>query len=585
MMECELAEQAIVPGRGAVSGHTLARCEGPILVSLAGPDDKNAASGLRRGKILGGAVYTGGLEKKERRLGLYLRNEYRNVRNAKRISDRIGQRFHYFENGLKRPLAKATTDQHIELKVHPRYKENYIRFVQVVRAVSLNERPVELHARMERLRKQLLDPARASRAALELEAIGKDGIPALKEGLKSSSPEVRFYSADALAYLGDHAGIQELAAVAEREPAFRVFALAALATLDDSETHEALKGLMDEYGQPREAEASAPAKRDEEAIATDESKVETIAHTSDKKKGEANVARPERDPQGRLAHGAEVRYGAYRTLWTIDKRHPFIRGEPIRDQFTLHSLPTQGEPMVHITRNRTPEVVLFGANQAFRTPLALTAGRHITIRAASGGDTVTVSRIRVDSGDEIKTCSTRIADIVRVAGSLGATYPDVAQMLVQAERQGNIPGRLDLDALPQAGRIYHRVPEDIALIGPADTAKKTTVGNINLVPNIFNALNDTPKSRGPVNIPDLDSLDNTEKSKKSKAKDKEKSADEAGEASFADISSDEATDEEADEEAPKKKSGFGSVFRNPFKGFSRAPKQSEPELLESGEAP
>ncbi len=147
-------------------------------------------------------MYTGGLEKKERRLGLYLRNEYRNVRNAKRISDRIGQRFHYFENGLKRPLAKATTDQHIELKVHPRYKENYIRFVQVVRAVSLNERPVELHARMERLRKQILDPARASRAALELEAIGKDGIPALKEGLKSSSPEVRFYSADALAYWG-----------------------------------------------------------------------------------------------------------------------------------------------------------------------------------------------------------------------------------------------------------------------------------------------------------------------------------------------------------------------------------------------
>ncbi len=131
--------------------------------------------------------------------------------------------------------------------------------------------------------------------------------------------------------------------------------------------------------------------------------------------------------------------------------------------------------------------------------------------------------------------------------------------------------------------FYHRVPEDIALIGPADTAKKTTVGNINLVPNIFNALSDTPKSRGPVNIPDLDSLDNTTKPAKSKAKDKP--ADESGEASFADISSEEATDEDADDEAPKKKSGFGSVFRNPFKGLGRAPKQSEPDLLESGEAP
>jgi flagellar basal body P-ring protein FlgI len=579
MMECELAEQAIVPGRGAVSGHTLARCEGPILVSLAGPDDKNASSGLRRGKILGGAVYTGGLEKKERRLGLYLRNEYRNVRNAKRISDRIGQRFHYFENGLKRPLAKATTDQHIELKVHPRYKENYIRFIQVVRAMSLNERSVDVYARMERLRKQLLDPSRASRAALELEAIGKDGIPALKEGLKSSSPEVRFYSADALAYLGDHAGIQELATVAEREPAFRVFALAALATLDDSESHEALKGLMDERG---------PARGDTSPGAT-EPPIELVSATADKepgndKKPANDASRPERDAQGRLLHGAEVRYGAYRTLWSIDKRHPFIRGEPIRDQFTLHTLSTEGEPMVHITRNRTPEVVLFGAKQAFRTPVALTAGRHITIRAASGSDTVTISRIRVDSGDEIKTCSTRIADIVRIAGSLGATYPDVAQMLVQAERQGNIPGRLDLDALPQAGRIYHRTPEDIALIGPSSTSKKTTVGNINLVPNIFNTFGDTNKPKGPTNIPDLDSLDNTASSNKSKKKSSDASTDEAGEASFADISSDEADEEESEEE-PAKKSRFGNVFRNPFKGFSKAPKQSEPDLLQSGEAP
>lgn len=566
LLECRLAEQAITPGGRAVSGHVLAKAEGPILISFNDKDEASKSSGLKRGKILGGAVYTGGLEKKERRLGLYLRNEYRNVRNAKRISDRIGQRFHYFEEGIKRPLAKATTDQHIELKVHPKYKDNYIRFVQVIRAMALSETQVERHARMERLKKQLQNPRQAGRAAMELEAIGSEGIPLLKEGLKSSSLEVRFYSADALAYLGDRSGLEVLVESAEKEPAFRVFALAAMSTLDDSDTHAALQQLMNEYGDPRQQVAlKVDPSRPLASLASEEA----LKPESDNKRD--RNTNYEVDEQGRIRHGAELRYGAFRTMRTLDRNHPMLRSERIGEQFYLHALPTTGEPIVHLTRHRVQELVLFGADQQLRTPIALSVGRGVVIQAPSGSESVTVSKFTPGKPDEIKTCSTRLADIIRTVGAMEATYPDIAQMLVQAENQGNLPGRLELDALPQAGRIYHRSAIDIELSGNDESETRTTVGNKNLIPNIFNPIQETGRGRssGP-SASDLDAAGLG-------------GDDGPGEASFNDVSSDDEAEESEEESAGKKPGVWSRVFRNPFKGQSKAPDQDEPELMETPE--
>src|SRR5262245_23359213 len=54
LMECGLAEQAIVPGQGPKSGHILARAEGPIMLSASDADGPSAASLLKRGRVLGG---------------------------------------------------------------------------------------------------------------------------------------------------------------------------------------------------------------------------------------------------------------------------------------------------------------------------------------------------------------------------------------------------------------------------------------------------------------------------------------------------------------------------------------------------
>jgi hypothetical protein len=456
LMEAHLSEQAMVPGGRPHAGHVLAKAEGPILLSMGEGESSSRGSSLKRGKILGGGKYLGGLLKKERVLGLYVRSDIRSVRTTKKIADQIGKRFNYHEHGIKKPLAEAKTDQHVELKVHPRYKENYIRYVRVVRAIALDENAIERKERMERLRKSLLDPDTAMKSATELEAIGDDSILILKEGLKSPDPEVRFYSADALAYLGQTAGTAELARAARNEPAFRVFALAALTTLGTPEAREELKKMMIE-----------PSIEIEEGV-------------------EQEVS------------SAETRYGAFRALWTIDKKDEFIGGEMLNDEFHLHVIKSQGDSMVHLTRFRVPQIVVFGSDQKLRTPISLSAGRHIMINAPSGSDVVTVSRFEANAADQELKTTRNVVDIIRAVGKLKAAYPDVAQMLVQADRQSNLSGRLAIDSMPQAGRIYHRV----ARAGGSGTANRDVrVGEPAGVPNMFPA----PESRSSRELADPES--------------------------------------------------------------------------------
>jgi flagellar basal body P-ring protein FlgI len=501
LMEAHLSEQAMVPGGQPHAGHALALAQGPIMLSTGEGDSDSTASVLKRGRILGGAKYIGGLTRKGRYLGLYVRSDLRSVRTTKKIADHIGKRFHFHDHGIKKPLATAKTDQHIELRVHPRYKENYIRYIQVIRNIALDETGPERRERMERLRKSLMVPQTAMQSATELEAIGPESVVILKEGLKSPDPEVRYYTADALAYLGDGAGTQVLADAARYEPAFRIFALAALTTLATPEARECLVNLM-----------VVPGK-------------EIVEGTE------------------REVSSAETRYGAFRSLWTVDKHDEFLACENMNDEFNLHVIPSQGDPMVHLTRFRVPEVVLFGKDQRLSTPISLTAGRRIMITAPAGSETVTVSRLHAnDAADQEIVTSTRLADVIRAVSKLRAGYPDVAQMLVQAERQSNLDGRLEIDALPQSGRIYYRAAS-MAADGARKAREKVTIGSANSVPNMFPAIPAEGESGRRTSRADADGANS--------------STDDQGRASLVDV-------REGDEEQqrPPRRGGFFGLFRS-----------------------
>ena len=96
------------------------------------------------------------------------------------------------------------------------------------------------------LEQQLGDPLTAANAAMRLEAIGNDQAKRdSQQGLASNDPEVRFYAAEALAYLDETAAVEPLADVARDEPAFRVNALAALSAMDDVMAYDALRALLE----------------------------------------------------------------------------------------------------------------------------------------------------------------------------------------------------------------------------------------------------------------------------------------------------------------------------------------------------
>lgn len=439
LMECFLSEQTMIPGQGVMKGHVYARAKGPVLASgVASADAKTSISLMNRGRVLGGATLT-----RDRELAIYLRNDFRSVRNSSRIANAVGTRFHdYDKYGTKKPMAVAKTDAKITLELQPKYKDNYPRYLQVIRHMAFKESVVAQRIRMERLQEELFESETSDKAALQLEAIGTSAIPLLKAALKAPTLECQFNAATALAYLGDASGVETLARAAREEAAFRVFALAAMSTIDDADAHMALRELMSE-------------------------------------------------------NSAELRYGAFRALWTLDRNDPFIRGIPMVEpldpalpeevaaeqerqvHFILHVLETKGDPMVHVTMRARPEVVVFGADQKFATPLLLEAGRYVMITAQPGSETASVVRFSPDRPDERREVSLKVADIIRAAVDLGARYPDVVQMLSEASRQRNLPTRLASDALPEAGRVYVRPGEE------GETGTKAKIGRDHMAPNMF----------------------------------------------------------------------------------------------------
>jgi flagellar basal body P-ring protein FlgI len=405
LVECSLKLLAALQehdGRVFVhNGFEEGRAEGPVMVDPSATDHKDSIERVRmtRGKILGG-----GLAMKDRPLKLVLKPDHQTIMESNRVEMVVNKRFYIPQRGSKAGMATAETNQYINLKLHPRYKDNVERYMRVIGSIILKESQTERIERLRRLETQLCDPLTSCRAALALEAMGgHEAVDVLRKGIRSADREVRFYSAEALAYLDESQAAAPLGEAARDVPAFRVFALTALSAMNDFDSSEQLRSLLS-------------------------------------------------------VNSAETRYGAFRALWAMNPNDALIRGERLNDQFSYHILENAGPPMIHVTRSRRPEIVLFGRDQRFVPPLALEAGNQIMV-TGRGGDEVVVSKFAVNQSDQERVVTTRVDDVIRTIVELGGTYPDVVQALEQAKAGGSLPSRFEIDALPQAGRVFDRVAD------------------------------------------------------------------------------------------------------------------------------
>jgi HEAT repeat protein len=164
---------------------------------------------------------------------------------SQQIAAAINRRFYTHVDGRKQGVATPKTEEFIELALHERYKDNVARYMRVARNVAVDESAQELQDRLQLLEHQLADPLTAANAAIRLEAIGGDqAVEILDRALETNDAEVRFYAAEALAYLDETSAVDTLAMVAREEPAFRVNALAALSAMDDVMAYDALRELL-----------------------------------------------------------------------------------------------------------------------------------------------------------------------------------------------------------------------------------------------------------------------------------------------------------------------------------------------------
>jgi flagellar basal body P-ring protein FlgI len=421
LLETRLSDMAIIPGR-VLEGRVRGIAQGPVLVDPSATEKFNRVE-LGRGVVLGG-----GIALKSRSVGLFLDGaeatnmtpeQLRNaVVKSALVANAVNRRFSTRKHGSKEGVATAIRGNYVDLVVDPAYKDNLVRYFQVLRAIELRETEADVAQRLVKLRTKLLDPVSAAEAAIKLEAIGKPAADVLVAGAASLDPQVRFYSAEALAYLDRREAAEPLARAAYESVAFRAQALTALSVMRDPAAFDKLRDLL-------------------------------------------------------AVPSAETRYGAFRALTIACPDDSLVKGENLGEQFSYHVLDTQGPPMIHVTRNRLAEVVLFGLNQRFLTPLVLNAGNQIMITNTPDGE-IAVSKFAPHEADQKRVVSCRVDDVIRAIVELGGTYPDVVQALQEAKATKCLEGRFEVDALPESGLSYEPETEESEPLGAPPDEKAET---------------------------------------------------------------------------------------------------------------
>ncbi len=378
-------------GGGIKKGHTTGLARGRILVDSLFESRKDRPNQLK------GIVLGGGKAVEDRPLGLSVRGETVSSRTTRLMAHAINERFTTADLAGRKGVAEAKTDRNITLIVPDSYTGNVGRYMGVIRNIAYGESVTDRVNRMEELDRQIGEPANAATAAIRLEALGNDGIPALKRALRHHDFEVQFHAAQALAYSGQSDGIDILKKAAAEEPAFRWNALAALSSMQELSATTALADLLH-------------------------------------------------------VQSAETRYGAFRALRSQSPGDPIVAGDWLAGDFYLHEVPSDGEPMLHFSRSKRPEIVIFGDQQTVSSDF-LHVETGLTIRS-NGNGTVSITRYSTgEEGGKVQ-CSNRVGDVVRSLAKLGYGYSPLLKVLRSAKQADQLDTRLVVNAVPKLGRTY-----------------------------------------------------------------------------------------------------------------------------------
>jgi len=376
-------------GRKLREGLVVGLAEGSVLVDSVFESRKDMANELH-GWILGG-----GETLQHRPLGLNLRTQNYGPKTTTLIAKAVNTRFTTLTENGREGIAEQKNFKTVNLRLPEVYRHNVRRFSEVMANIRYNETAQQRVDRLDELGKQMTNPATCAEAALRLEAIGRDAIPTLTRSLTNPDLELRFRAAEALTYCGQSNGLEILKEVAQTEPAFRWHAMTALSASEDSDAALYLEMLMQ-------------------------------------------------------SESAETRYGAFRALFTRSPDHPLVYGRKYAD-FFMHTIPVETAPMVHFSRSKRPEVVVFGDARVSDDFLYVETGT--TIRSAGTGRLKLIHYSR-ERGREETVCPTQIRDLVETLASHDFSYGSILKIFRKARTDETLVARLVVDAVPGSNREY-----------------------------------------------------------------------------------------------------------------------------------
>ena len=387
--------------RSVHSGNVLAIGIGPVVSRASHTPGDDVVNRIE------GNVISGGRVQEDRRISLVLRPEFQHVKVAVEISKAINKRFFFFDGATRRGIANPREDDLIELEVHPRYRNNLYRMMEVVRAIGVEPESSKTQQRLAGLAKQLSVPATAADAALQLEGIGESAVPTLLDALNSDDREIRFYAAEALAYLDREEAAKELESAARDVAAFRAPALMALQELPHPLAENALRRLID-------------------------------------------------------SPSMETRYGAFCSLRRRSDSRRMLGGQSL-GQFWLYQIPSTESPAVVVSLRESPELVVFGTGVSMPLSKFLRGPSGILIKAdpnsmdANNQPTqLKISRFQAGEEDQRATTGISIGSVIAGLASVGAGYGEVIEVLRLAKDSDQLQGQLAIDPLPRSLRTYYR---------------------------------------------------------------------------------------------------------------------------------
>jgi hypothetical protein len=396
--EAELSER-LQNSNQLHSGHVYATAKGQLIVGFGNNQD---ASELKQGRI-----WQGGISRIDRPYAFMMNRDEKSLRIANSVAERLN--FMYQDDphskavlsdqqkqillmgdaarqlnqrhdpigATQTEMAKAVSKEVINVRVPFAYRFDHERFLRVSRLTPLSDKDTDLPRYRKRLEKMLLDPRDTMRAAIRLEAMGRDSIPSLKTALENEHPFVRFASAEALAYLGNTAGVDALAQLAREHPILASHCTIALANLGETICRHKLADLL----------------------VTDE---------------------------------PALRCAAFHALSLLDDTDPRLGGININDSFLLYRQPMAPNAMVYYSTGKRAQIVCYGRNITLSPKTRMMVGKDFIVTMNEGESQCMVKRI-TSQGEAKKSCTPRLDEVLTTLSDLGAAYPDLVDFLRRAK--------------------------------------------------------------------------------------------------------------------------------------------------------